>query len=466
MRNRWIGLALAAAMMASAAPVYAQYLVRPTEAPAPALEPIPFGPSTANGPPAPPGPPAEMAGSSGNSLPGDLPNASSPPQLSPERNSFYFSAEYLLWWFRPDSSSNILITSSANPNLATDVGALFQPNTTLLFGGNTLPQGSASGVRATAGYAPSWFLPIEVSGFFLHTGHTTVLSSDGTGNPLLVRPIFAIQPALFQEVIFGASLPGVTSGSAGVVSSTTLFGAEANIIVCSVIKDPEFTKWTLDAAVGGRYAALNEDLNVFNATSVLTPIATLNFNTATFGPGFATSASDVFNTRNQFGGAQLGLRASYPLGGCNLELKGSSALGINHEIVGVYGASALYAIPAARPSVPQPPTLVSVVPGGVQAVASNSGRFVRSNRFSTVEEFSVSLGLPILETLQLSVGYNLFYWSNVVRPGNQVNRFVDTTQVPTDASYNPNSTATQPPFLFQSTNFWAQGLTLSLALTF
>ena len=44
--------------------------------------------------------------------------------------------------------------------------------------------------------------------------------------------------------------------------------------------------------------------------------------------------------------------------------------------------------------------------------------------------------VPICENLSFSFGYDFILWTNVVRPGKQLNRSVDTRQAPTDINFN------------------------------
>ena len=60
---------------------------------------------------------------------------------------------------------------------------------------------------------------------------------------------------------------------------------------------------------------------------------------------------------------------------------------------------------------------------------SNIGHFSQS-QFAVVPEIGVKLGYQLTPNLRLQAGYNFLFWSNVVRPGQQI-----------DTSVNPNLTA-------------------------
>jgi hypothetical protein len=64
------------------------------------------------------------------------------------------------------------------------------------------------------------------------------------------------------------------------------------------------------------------------------------------------------------------------------------------------------------------------------------------------------------------VGYTFLYWSQVVRPGNQIDTTVNTTQVPTHPEFGPLTGPAQPMVPFRTTDFWAQGISLGVEVTF
>ena len=68
-----------------------------------------------------------------------------------------------------------------------------------------------------------------------------------------------------------------------------------------------------------------------------------------------------------------------------------------------------------------PTGVVQNFTGGLLALPSNIGHFT-NNAFSVVPEIGVNLGYQILPRLRGFVGYNMLYWSNVIRPGTSIDR--------------------------------------------
>ena len=197
-------------MFASAAPAYAQYLVNQPEA-TPVVEPLPFGPSTADAPPRPPYPPPNMGGNGCNVLPDNLPNASTEPvKCDPVR--WYSRVEYLHWWMRPDKLEQTFITTSSTPSLVDNFGAIGQSGTKILSGGDFANGGPMDGVRYTFGLNPECFIPVEFTAFYVHTSGSTFIGSDATGSPVLARPIFSLDPGVLKESVYLSSFPAVLAG--------------------------------------------------------------------------------------------------------------------------------------------------------------------------------------------------------------------------------------------------------------
>ena len=73
------------------------------------------------------------------------------------------------------------------------------------------------------------------------------------------------------------------------------------------------------------------------------------------------------------------------------------------------------------------------------------------------------------EHIRLSMGYTFLYWSDVVRPGDQVDRVVDFTKVPSfqplPAGF-PAAPQNRPAVLFKENDFYAHGLNFSVLFKF
>lgn len=393
--------------------------------------------------------PVDMPGPAPD-LPDDAPNAETPPGIvDQDLNAYFFGAEYLRWYIRGDRMQQALVTSSAIPNAATSFGAVRQGGTQILAGGAGFHADGLNGVRATIGVAPENFFPIEIRGFWAQTAHLTRFNTDANGGmPLLARPIFDI--GTLQETAIVTSFPGVTTGAVEIQNQTDYWGVEANFLTRQLITDDDMPGWVADFHLGGRYMVLEEQLDISNRASGPAVL----FSNSLGGPA-STVVRDHFQTTNNFAGGQIGTRVNMQLWRFLLEWRTNLAIGMNYEIVNIYGRSELQ--PLGGP--------VTLLPGGIQAVQSNGGRF-RRNALVAIPETAVTLEFPIRNLIRLWVGYDFSYWSQTVRPGSQVTRSLDTRLMPTSPTFDPTVTGTPGGTHFVTTPFWSQGLNLGLALTF
>ena len=72
----------------------------------------------------------------------------------------------------------------------------------------------------------------------------------------------------------------------------------------------------------------------------------------------------------------------------------------------------------------------------------------------------------ITERLSAHVGYTIIWWDNVVRPGDQLTRVVNLTQVPSSLGFGALAGPRGPRPFENESRFWAQGLDLGLAFRY
>jgi hypothetical protein len=349
----------------------------------------------------------------------------------------YVEAEYLLWWLSGEHTPPLLTTSAPN-----DFGILGNPTTRVLFGGHDINDGARSGGRFTAGY---WLGcdsgAIEVSGFFLDPRNTnTTLSSFQF--PVLGRPFFNVNTgAQFSQLI---ALPGVSLGSGTVNAPSEFWGAEMNLRCKLCCNDC----WKLNALVGFRYLDLEESLKVTENIQGL-PTAPAPFTNETI------TVFDRFATHSQFYGGQIGVDGSYTWGRWVAEGRFKLGLGATEQTIDVDGGQRFVA----------PDGTVSVFKGGLLALPGNIGHFSQA-RFSVVPELGINLGYQLTPHLRGFVGYNVLVWTNVIRPGDQIDTNLNVGKIPNFPTNSPPSNSNHPLVPFRQTDLWAQGLLLGVEWTF
>jgi hypothetical protein len=350
---------------------------------------------------------------------------------------FWLRTDYLFWWVKQGQAPPLVTTGSPTDPLP---GALGQPGTTVLFGG-ALDSEEHSGMRLTAGWwlGDTHTFGLEAGYFFLGTraANFGTSSTDAPGAAVLARPFFDVLAG--REDASLSAFPGLASGTVTVAAPTYLQGGEVNFLWAFRQEDC----LRLDLLAGFRYLELYEALDVGESVQV-------DAGAPVF-PGSAIAVADHFGTLNNFYGGQVGVRARRRAGAWDLEAAVKVALGDSHEVVSINGSTVI--TPPGQPA--------QAFPGGLLALPSNSGRF-GNNAFAVVPEAEVNLGFRVTRWLRAYLGYTFLYWSDVVRPGDQVERDLNRQQIPTSRVFGPVTGPALPAFTRTKTDFWAQGLTFGL----
>jgi hypothetical protein len=359
-----------------------------------------------------------------------------------------FQAEYLLWWVRSAQFPPLATTTvapGAVPSQAAGNGFLGDPATRLLLGDGPLGGTLRQGFRLRAGL---WFddcgtCGLDASYFFLgRKSESFLLSSNAAGLPVITRPFFApnVNPAtgaVIGETGEIVAFPNFAAGTLSVQTSSLLWGADVNLRhACCRTCDSEL--WWF---AGYRFLHLSEGVQI---TEFITALP----GNPTDPAGTRVVVQDDFQTRNQFHGGQLGVAGERNWGRFSLDVRASVALGDTHQTLDINGGQLRL-----RPGETTP----MVFRGGLLATGPNLGHFT-SDRFSVVPEATMNLGFWVTPALKLYAGYNFLFWSNVIRPGDQIDRVVDVTFVPNPPPGIVPSGQNRPQVLFRQSDLWVQGV--------
>jgi hypothetical protein len=408
---------------------------------APSLEGLPARPIPVALPFRDPPPPVEV-GSAPTPLP--LPAPVPPPQLPPPPMPyadldgfavrFWVNADYLLWWIKDSRLPSLLTTGSINDAVP---GALGQPGTHVLFGGD-VNNPVRSGARFQAGY---WLMPdqtLGVDGSFFFLGNESVhFGAASDGRPLLTRPFFNVNSD--REDAFLVAAPGLQAGSFTAALSSRLLGADANLRGM-LFRGPSYQV----ILIGGfRFLDLEEALRV-REMDTLVPRSFSD-------PVTWTTTVDRFHTSNQFYGGQIGTNVSWSRGRFFVDFLGKIALGGSVQTACINGWSSFNTSNGQSGSIGV----------GQLAMPSNIGR-AEKDQFAVVPEVGINLGYAITQHVRLTLGYTFLCWSRVFRPGDQIDRAVNTTEFPALVGTAPFVGPARPNFTFKDSDFWAQGLNFGI----
>lgn len=355
-------------------------------------------------------------------------------ELAPaETSRGWVRAEYLLWWVKGGPSTTPLLTTAPPGSF----GVPGQPGTVELFGGSGFDFGAANGLRISAGWdaEPDGF-GFTASGFSLERKSTGFSAEAGlNGVPLLASPI--ISPKTGQLTTSVANNTGIVpTGYAG-IAATRLWGADAN----GVFPQTTFGDLRVRPLAGFRYLDLEEGLKYNNSLFNKSGGGTLL-------PGSSIAQRGEFNTRSQFYGPQLGAIAEYHSGALTVAGTLKVATGVSHNSVEIRG----------REIIRNPDGTFRPDVSALYVLPSNIGRTTK-DFFAVIPEVGLDVGYDVTERVRVSAGYTFLYWSNVVRPGEQIDFETNTAQI---FGVPP----LRPMPMFNTTDFWAHGVNLGLTLRY
>lgn len=392
------------------------------------------------------------------------PNAGPPPpgvagfpymatELVPTRH--YVSLDALGWWVKHDQLP-ALVTTSPIGTPQTTAGVLGQPTTSVLFGNQSVNGDIRPGGRVQGGLWLGSFQRVAVEGhYYALATETTIYSASstfGTGSvtdQILARPYFNDAPGINQEKAVIVAFPDF--------SVPPLF-----VDIDGSIEVKESSRLQ-SAGGGGRFALspytsparffLLGAYRFFELVETLSIVATSTPGSDPFPfpiPQGRIESVDSFSTTNIFNGGEVGLGAEFGLTRWTLAAESRLAMGNMHETLAIDGRTS--AISGGY---------IASYPGALLAQPTNIGYYTR-DQFTLIPQVDVKLGYQVLPPLRLTVGYNFTYISHVLRPGDQVDLTVNTTQIAGLPLVGP----TRPQASLNDTSIWLQGITAGLDLRF
>jgi hypothetical protein len=317
-------------------------------------------------------------------------------------------------------------------------GVLGAPGTQVLVGGNSFQDQEEDGFRVTVGTWLDCATCIEATYFFVNQG--SAVSFDQNTSPVIGRPFFNVTTGM--EDVASVVLPGLTTGSIAVFQDSQLWGGEVNIrrkhICCK--------NFNLDLLLGLRYMELDEGLTINETISIVPTVPIIG--------GLGAVAQDQFVTKDRLYAAQAGVEGEWDCGCFFFNCRAKIAAGALMEEVAIRGQTTRVT------------TTPSTVPGGFLALPTNIGAHAKT-RFSAAPEVGFNVGCMFTEHFRAAVGYNLLYWTDVARPGNQIDRVLNPAQLfPGSFGTAGPVVPARPAFAFKESDLFIQGLTFSLEFRF
>lgn len=387
--------------------------------------------------PVPPGTTPAATAPLAEACPAACPVPCAPACCYPGNERVWASAE---WLFLATSGQALppLVTASSTGG----TGALV-PGNTVIYGNQRVNNDFRNGLYLTAGIWLGDDHRFGLEGNFLYLGDSSQgFAASGTGapgTPLIARPFFNAATGLADSEL--VAVPGSLAGTVTVNAQNSFIGGGFNFrhnLCCSPCG-------RVDLIYGYQY---------FNVTDDVTITEDLLTTTATPGlpAGYRFQIRDHFRTENNFNGGVIGLAGERQFGAIVLGARASVAFGSVQQIVTIDGTT----IATPPGGVPTTGT------GGLLTQTSNIGRYEQSE-FAVLPQIGLKLGVQLTRHVTVFGGYNFFYLSNVARAGDQIDLRVNPNLIP---PANGLGGPALPAFAFKTTDFWAQGVSAGLRLSY
>ncbi len=353
-------------------------------------------------------------------------------------NPTYGRIEAMLLWGK-GMHVPALATTSPDGTARAQAGVLGQEGTSVLFGQTNLANTSRIAGRWSLG---RWFdcnqtTGLEVSYLTTETD-TSGYFATSAGTTIIARPFYNVDTGEQDARLISYS--GVSDGSIDVYARSRLDGLDVTMRH-GLFWD---SNRRLDFMVGYRYMQLKDVFRTHEAT----------FSTDTSGlvpVGTATSIYDLFDTKNEFNGANLGFAGRMQYNRWSMDLLMKLGIGNTRSRVNLQGSS----------TVTTPDGTVASYESGLLVLDSNK-EAITHNQFTMIPEIGVNLGYDLTPRMRATVGYSLIYWSHVARAGDQVNLDLN----PNEFQSTSWTGAAIPRETFVVNDYWIQGLNIGLDMRF
>jgi len=369
----------------------------------------------------------------GQAAPSLLPNGFDEGICAPCGPRVTVGLEYLILWYKAHTLPPVLSTGSALGGIP---GGLGQPGTRVLLGGEPTAGPNAAGRFSVCWYAIPDLWNVEANFLYMVEGTQSFDNvSNAAGSPVLSRPYFDLTGRF--ENADPRALPNVLLGTTSDELRTQIMGGELNFR--RNLSGAPGNGGSFSLLAGARWLNLEER---YANSDTVRDLPLQN--------ALALSISDSFETTNNFCGGQLGAQFLYRFEAFTLSLQGKCAAGPNVQNVRISGNTVQTDFVRG---------VVTTDSQGFYAQDSNIGSTQR-NRFAILPEFALNCTFDLSDRIRLNVGYTVFWLTNVVRPGDQIDRVLDQTVL------NPRVVPAGPRVPFTESDFWAQWFNIGFEVDF
>lgn len=355
----------------------------------------------------------------------------------------WVGVDYMMLWSKGRFLPPLVTTGTPGQD-----GVWGQPSTVALFGNEDIGEDFRSAGRLSLGLWLDRSERVGIGGRFLisETDESPFSAeSNGGGSPLLARPFFNSDLIVNAQDSLIVSSPGIRRGIVAAQAENDLMSLDAYLRVLLY----QYEDRRLDLLAGYQFSRIDDSLSIGNRMVQIG---------GAFPVGTRFEFDDLFDVKNTFHGATVGLQGEYSYGSLRLSMLSKLGFGNLHREVRIDG----------RSRVIDANNNVADFNGGMLALPTNIGTY-KDDVFSFVPEVEMKLMYEVSKGFEVAIGYSFLYWTEVALAGDQIDRSVQG--MPTvngsqllGGTLAPGAPA-NPAFAgVQDAGFWAQGLTFGVTL--
>lgn len=341
---------------------------------------------------------------------------------SPWTPSWYFRAEYVAMW-ATGTRLPPLVTTSPDGTPREDAGVLDVPATSVLLGDERRQDQGRNGGRMTLGH---WFdleqkFALEVQYWVLGEANAEDSIAASTQGTILARPFFNAKTG--QEDSQLISFPQLVSGTVSAEYRSEVHSVD----ILGRYNWLEGPQGYVNLLAGYRFFRFREALEIDERLLEQLRV------------------TDKFIAENDFHGLDLGATFGVGYRCCLLDVTTKIALGSAHHQLKIRGRTSVADIAQS---------------GGWLAASSNLGSH-DAYAFAAIPEFEAKFTYVVVDSIRLSVGYNVLCITNAIRVGESMDTTVNPDQLaslPLARNAGPPSDALRPAPRLDETSIWMQGI--------
>jgi hypothetical protein len=296
------------------------------------------------------------------------------------------------------------VTEAPANSTANLPGALGNPDTTILFGNESVGEDWRNGYRLYGGIWLDGCQSCGIGADYFDIDDEDSFSSDPNSDRIIARPFFDVRAGVNSRQLVND--PGELAGTVSVDSEDDFSGAGLSALR---------RVWSCCDPCGcgpSSYGYMLAGYRHYRYDSDLVITENILFTGTPFPgaiPGTTVFVQDRFFTENEFHGGEAGFQGMIQQSWWWVDGLFRVAVGSHRRVVTIDGQT-INTVPGSG---------TTEFDGGLLALGTNIGRYA-DNTIAVIPELRVGVGSQITNNISVRAGYGVIFWNSVARAGSQL----------------------------------------------